>query len=628
LITNTANDCKNYVLTAAHCLSSQSSASGLIFQFNFERPACNSGTAPSDQTLSGSILRATFSASDMTLLEMDDAIPDAWSPYYNGWSRSTVPATRATCIHHPNNDEKKISDNVDPLTDGINWGTDHWRVEQWEQAATEPGSSGSPLFDQNSRIVGQLHGGTSSCSSQTYDEYGKVDVSCVGGGAAASRLRDWLDPGPTGALASDGIDYTVCRVPQPRLKYQGHLVDDSAGNGNGVAEPGESFSLRVTSRNDGTLGATSVSGALSTAAPLVAFPDGGSAWPDIPQADARESASPHFTVSLGAAFVCGAAVPLHLDLSAGEAPGSWAADFSVATGTASVSTTFEDDMESGVDGWTTQTLEGPSTWTSSTSDAQPGHSATHAWFVDDTVSRSEAVLVLAPIAPMPAHAKLAFSHRYNSEANYDGGVLEYAANAGAWQDAAPLITLGGYTGSISSGAESVLAGRAAWAGDSVSWQAVEADLSSLAGQSIQFRWRFASDTSVSDEGWRVDDVVVRSTSYACAAPLAKPGEASAPAGAGTPLAISKDPGGFLVAWSAPPSGGSPAGYALYQTPLQSPAAPSCEADLGTGTSTVLPALADDRGFLVVARNGAGEGSYGTDSGGVPRPEASGPAVCP
>ncbi len=68
---------------------------------------------------------------------------------------------------------------------------------------TEPGSSGSPLFDNNHRVIGQLHGGPSACG-QTGDGlsdcYGRIAVSWNGGGTAATRLKDWLDPGNTGAI--------------------------------------------------------------------------------------------------------------------------------------------------------------------------------------------------------------------------------------------------------------------------------------------------------------------------------------------------------------------------------------------------------------------------------------------
>ena len=67
---------------------------------------------------------------------------------------------------------------------------------------------------------------------------------------------------------------------------------------------------------------------------------------------------------------------------------------------------------------------------------------------------------------------------------------------------------------------------------------------------------------------------------------------------------------------------------LYRTPLGAPVSAACEADLGLGTNAVLAGLSAQQGFLVVARNGAGEGSYGRSSGGVERPPAGPGTSCP
>lgn len=208
LINTTANDCRPYMLTAHHCGAGASTTIG----FNFERPACGSGTPPPEttQTLSGAVVLGDFASSDFTLLRMNSTPPESYGAYFNGWSRSPNPATQTWVIHHPEGDAKKISHDADPPINGSNFGSNHWRVQNYEQGTTEPGSSGSPLFDQNSRIVGQLHGGTASCSSITYDEYGKVAESWTGGGSSATRLSDWLDPGATGAMFADGLDHQIC----------------------------------------------------------------------------------------------------------------------------------------------------------------------------------------------------------------------------------------------------------------------------------------------------------------------------------------------------------------------------------------------------------------------------------
>lgn len=627
LIANTDQDCSPYVLTAHHCLSNSSDAASTTFQFNFERPACGSGVAPTNQTVTGATLKATYSASDFTLLLMDQEPPAEYQAYLNGWSHSTVAATASWCIHHPNNDEKSISYNQDPLVDGSNYGPDHWRVTEWEQGTTEPGSSGSPLFDQNHRVVGQLHGGTASCTSITWDEFGKVAVSWNGGGTASSRLEDWLDPGGTGATIQDGIDMSVCGVPRPKLAYSGHEANDGpGGNGDGIVDPGETIELQVDVDNLGTQDATQVSGLLSTITPKVTITDNAADWPDIPQGQTRRSNAPHFTLVLAGDYPCGDPIDLTLDLSALEDPGSWSSDFVVETGTAQVDEQFNDDMESGVAGWTNQNLSGNNPWAQTTADAS---SPVTSWFVSDISTVSDSVLLMTTLTALPASAQLRFQHRINSESGYDGGVLEYSTDGVSWIDAGSLITKNGYNDTISTSYESPLSGRDAWSGDSGGWQLVEADLSSLAGADLRLRWRFATDSSASDEGWYIDDVVVDSTSYLCHPFVAGlPGEASDPKGSGAPFTIAKHVDGFELNWSAPPTGAAPAKYQLYRSPLGASFSARCEADLGSGTSAILATLTDNSDFVVVARNGAGEGAYGAASDGQERASAKGGDVCP
>jgi hypothetical protein len=623
LVTNTDADCRNFVLTANHCANSQADATSTTFQFNYERPDCSSGNAPTDHTVTGSQLRATYSPSDMTLFEMDNDPAEAWDAFYAGWSRSTTAPTECTGVHHPRGDVKKVSHNVDPLIDGINYGSDHWRITEWEQGTTEGGSSGSPIYDQNKRVVGQLHGGQASCTNITWDEYGKLDVSWTGGGTPATRLSDWLDPGGSGAVTTDGINWVECQTPQPRLQFDSYVLDDSQGNGDGVADPGETLVLQVRELNAGTLDATTVSGTLATATPQVTVDDDVSDWPDIPQTQTLMSSSPHFTVTLDPAFTCGDSVAFDLTMSASEQPGNWAQAFSLDTGTANVATEFFDDMEAGQGGWVTQNLSGSNSWTQSNADS---NSPSTSWFVADIGTVADSLLVMPVVNTLPADAELKFWHRVNSESGFDGGVLEYTTDGGSsWIDAGPLITDNGYNSTISTSYSSPIGGRDAWSGDSGGWVEVTADLSTLAGLDVQLRWRFATDSSVSDEGWYVDDVTIESTSFSCGPVVDFPGEASE----NHSFTIAKDPGGFLLTWDTPTTGGSVDDYKLYRSDLSGMGfAPTCEADLGSGTSIVLSSLTDDHGFVVVARNGRGEGSYGQDSAGAERPAAAGGDVCP
>ena len=68
----------------------------------------------------------------------------------------------------------------------------HFKVI-FDEGTMEGGSSGSPLLDEDGRIVGQLHGGMADCNSNvTY--HGRFSKSWNEGQTPQARLREWLDP--------------------------------------------------------------------------------------------------------------------------------------------------------------------------------------------------------------------------------------------------------------------------------------------------------------------------------------------------------------------------------------------------------------------------------------------------
>jgi PKD repeat protein len=131
--------------------------------------------------------------------------PASHNVYYAGWDRSGTAPTNQIGIHHPSGDIKKISFDDDPASQANFGGAACWHIIDWEDGTTEPGSSGSPLFDQNHRIIGQLFGGSASCSNNVDDYYGRFDISWDGS-SSSNRLRDWLDPQNTGVNTVDGWD--------------------------------------------------------------------------------------------------------------------------------------------------------------------------------------------------------------------------------------------------------------------------------------------------------------------------------------------------------------------------------------------------------------------------------------
>ena len=237
LVNDTAGDRKMYFMTANHCGINSGNASSLVVYWNYQNSFCRTpGSAASgaagDGTLTqfhtGSFFRAASSPSDFTLVELDDPPVAAYNHHWAGWDRSTgshtcTAASPCASIHHPSTDEKRITyvitDMVstsynNPTSPGD--GTHLWA--RWATdppgpvtvpGVTEPGSSGSPLYNAAGRFVGQLHGGPSACGAtgnNLSDYYGRFSVSWTGGGTNSTRLSNWLDAGNTGAVTTNGID--------------------------------------------------------------------------------------------------------------------------------------------------------------------------------------------------------------------------------------------------------------------------------------------------------------------------------------------------------------------------------------------------------------------------------------
>ena len=207
LVNNTARVKTPYVLTAYHC-QDVGRVTGFMFYFNYQATTCSGSTIlTSTQTVSGADMLAKKSktdGSDFLLLRLHEAVPDAYRPYYAGWDRQAVERPSiGKCIHHPSGDHKRIS-----TPNSVQINSNFYKVF-WRTGVVEGGSSGSPLFNQSKLIIGQLYGGTSSCSNQSgYDLYGRVGVSWLGGGTASTRLQDWLDPINSNVMSIEGLDYS------------------------------------------------------------------------------------------------------------------------------------------------------------------------------------------------------------------------------------------------------------------------------------------------------------------------------------------------------------------------------------------------------------------------------------
>ncbi|MBS3774803.1 MAG: T9SS type A sorting domain-containing protein, partial [Bacteroidales bacterium] len=78
------------------------------------------------------------------------------------------------------------------------------RVKEWDVGTTESGSSGSPLFNQNKRIIGDLSGGEATCEDPVNDYFARFDRSWDDFGIKEHQLKAWLDFDSTGFTRLNG----------------------------------------------------------------------------------------------------------------------------------------------------------------------------------------------------------------------------------------------------------------------------------------------------------------------------------------------------------------------------------------------------------------------------------------
>jgi len=212
---------------------------------------------------------------------------------------------------------------------------------------------------------------------------------------------------------------------------------------------------------------------------------------------------------------------------AAQPPGCAAPAAPVCPAGLAPATLFADDLETPAAGlWSSTPLAGavdewyyPQTANPYAFDATYATSgAFNLWGYDYGTIGDYAIELTTPVAlPAESQLYLSFNHAYGFEDStstgaekYDGGILEYRTGLD-WNDAGPLISDNGYTGTIDTDFSNPLSGRNAFTSESNGYITTRVDLTSLAGNDVQIRFRIGTDNSMDDYGWFIDDVRI----YAC-----------------------------------------------------------------------------------------------------------------
>ena len=229
LVNNTEQDLTPYILYAAHC---NGGGSNTIY-FNYQSYSCN-GTQPQGyNSMSGTqnLWVGSFSNNDGALIRLNNNIPNAYDPYYNGWNRSSSnPGGNIVGIHHPDAWIKKISYNSTGVSSSGNW----WEF-RYNSGRVIPGSSGSPMFDTGKRIRGMASYIQTNycdpspdcyCAQTYYHGYAKFS-------AAWNYIDQYLDPINTNQTFIDGTrdgfqDIPGCTDPAADNYDPDATIDDGS----------------------------------------------------------------------------------------------------------------------------------------------------------------------------------------------------------------------------------------------------------------------------------------------------------------------------------------------------------------------------------------------------------------
>lgn len=266
----------------------------------------------------------------------------------------------------------------------------------------------------------------------------------------------------------------IAVVPETELTYYGLTATETAGNANGIPEPGESFDLDISLKNVGSEQATGISGTLSTSDPYITVSAGSSAFPDVAIGDVSSSSTP-FSIDIAAGCPDPHQVDFILDVTANGFSSSDTFPFIVTT-----TPGLSDDMESGQGGWSHSGLNDE--WHMTT---HKSNSPTHSWYcgIENSWQYGNEIdaSLISPYFVVAPGTYLNYYNYYTMETNYDYGYVDIDNGSGWW------MTLDDVNGSHSY------------------WSEETHSLSAYAGQTVRARFRFISDANTVAEGWYVDD---------------------------------------------------------------------------------------------------------------------------
>ncbi|HUF05107.1 MAG TPA: M36 family metallopeptidase, partial [Aridibacter sp.] len=404
---------------------------------------------------------------------------------------------------------------------GPSFGSPHYRGEVWSSALWEIRALLVTRlgFEEGTRRVLQVvtDGMKLAPSNPTYlQERDAIIAAAFAASASPEASQDVLDVWEGfrirgmgfSARVTDPVAITVVEsfdMPNVFVEEPGFAVSDAPGDNDSYPEPGEPLVLTVPLKNNSGTVITSVTVSVN----------GGSAvsYGDIADGS-TVTRQINFTVP--AQQGCGSVLTLNLDINGSRGERQETRTIVVGAPGAVVSENFDSVAAPALPaGWSSAQTGPGLAFTTQTGSAD---SAPNSVFTPNrglSGGNSGATLETVEYAIASPASLVTFRNRYNTEAGWDGGVLEISVDGGGFVDildAGGSFIDGGYNGSLGAN-QNPLDGRAAWTGDSGGYITTVAKLPENAnGQNVRLRFRFGEDTNTSVTGWNIDSLSVAAES--------------------------------------------------------------------------------------------------------------------
>jgi len=167
MVNTAGKSLKPYMLTAHHCIGSDSEAQTIEASFLYQTATCNGtppklGAASVPTVVGGSYLAGDVVKNGDWSLLLLPSVPAGVS--FLNWNVALDQGAAVTGLHHPQGSYTRISQGNRTADAGFTLNGEtapagaYYQVA-WTSGVTETGSSGSPLLNANQEVVGTLTGG-------------------------------------------------------------------------------------------------------------------------------------------------------------------------------------------------------------------------------------------------------------------------------------------------------------------------------------------------------------------------------------------------------------------------------------------------------------------------------------